>query len=207
MLIVWLLAVELGVKFWFDHMEANLKPGISWTVQLPKESPDFQLIPITETTRNLLRYDDAQEATWKESDGSNWQVFYCNWLPGRVAGYLAKRHTPEICLRATGLEMVSGPELHMMTVNGVHLPVRGYIFSGPNGPLHVYHCRWEAGVDSSSYVEHESSRFNLIRAVWAGRGNKGQKVLEVVVTGTVDPDKIHALLEEHLKNLVLTEKH
>jgi|GEM_PF-5181921 len=38
-------------------------------------------------------------------------------------------------------------------------------------------------------------------------GNKGQKVLEVVVTGTVDPDKINALLEEHLKNLVLTEKH
>ena len=50
------------------------------------------------TTRNLLRFDEVKQAAWNEPDGTQWEAFYFSWLPGRVAGYLAKRHTPEICL-------------------------------------------------------------------------------------------------------------
>ena len=140
-----------------------------------------------------------------EADGSRWQVFYCSWLPGRVAGYLAKRHTPEICMQATGVKMVSGPELTMMNVHGVELPVRSYVFQTARGSINVFHCRWEAGADESAYRQHESARFNLIRAIWAGRGNKGQKVFEIIVTGMDDPAQARAAMVRQLEAMIKVE--
>ena len=119
-----------------------------------------------------------------------------------MAGYLAKRHTPEICMQATGVKLVSGPELTMMNVHGVELPVRSYVFETAAGLINVFHCRWEAGADESAYVQHESARFNLVRGIWTGRGNKGQKVLEVIITGMDDPAQARAALVRQLEKLI-----
>ncbi len=161
--------------------------------------------PIPEEARNLLRYDEGRQAIWTQPDGTDWQVFYCEWLPGRVAGYLAKRHTPEICLQATGLKMVAGPELTVMNINGVDLPIRSYMFQTDNGPIQVFHCRWEAGVENKNYVDHDSARVNLVRAIWAGRGNKGQKVLEVIISGMNDPERAKAALRLELEKMVTVD--
>jgi exosortase len=204
-LLVWLVLVEAGVQLWYRHLESQLKPGPTWSVNFPQDNPTLKDLPIDEKTQYLLRFDEGRQAAWTESDGTQWDVFYCSWLPGRVAGYLAKRHTPEICLQATGLKMVSGPELTMMNVHGVELPVRSYVFQTAGGPINVFHCRWEAGVENNTYVEHESARFNLIRGIWAGRGNKGQKVLEVIITGMDDPAQARAALVSQLENLIKVE--
>jgi exosortase len=201
-LIIWLIVVEAGVQFWYHHLEANLKPGPAWTLNFPKDNPTLKDSPIPEESKNLLRYDEGQQALWTEPDGTGWQVFYCDWLPGRVAGYLAKRHTPEICLQATGLKMTAGPELTMMNINGVELPIRSYVFQTDNGPIQVFHCRWEAGVESKDYVGHDSARFNLVRAIWAGRGNKGQKVLEVIISGQTDPEQAKVALRRELEKMI-----
>lgn len=119
-----------------------------------------------------------------------------------MAGYLAKRHTPEICLQATGLKMRAGPELTMMKVHGVDLPVRSYVFETPNGLLQVFHCRWEAGADESAYTQHESARFNLMRAIWAGRGNQGQKVWEIIISGMDDSGQAKSALKRQLEKLI-----
>jgi exosortase len=205
-LIVWLVLVEAGVELWYRHLESQLKPGPSWSVVFPQDNPTLKDLPIDEKTRYLLRFDEGKQAAWTESDGTLWQVFYCSWLPGRVAGYLAKRHTPEICLQATGLKMVSGPELTMMNVHGVELPVRSYVFETAGGPINVFHCRWEAGADESAYVQHESARFNLVRGIWAGRGNKGQTVLEIIITGVDDPAQARAALIRQLDKLIKVGK-
>jgi len=204
-LLVWLVLVEAGVQLWYRHLESQLKPGPTWSVNFPQDNPTLKDLPIDEKTQYLLRFDEGRQVAWTESDGTQWDVFYCSWLPGRVAGYLAKRHTPEICLQATGLKMVSGPELTMMNVHGVELPVRSYVFQTAGGPINVFHCRWEAGVENNTYVEHESARFNLIRGIWAGRGNKGQKVLEVIITGMDDPAQARAALVSQLENLIKVE--
>ena len=156
-------------------------------------------------TRNLLRFDEAKQAAWTESDGTQWEAFYFGWLPGRVAGFLAKRHTPEACLTATGLKLLSGPKLTMMNINGVELPIRSYVFESGDGIIQVFHCRWEAGIGSEAYVEHEGTRYNLIRAIWAGRGNKGQRVLEVIITGMDDPEQAKEALARQLEKLIKVE--
>jgi len=204
-LLAWLVLVEAGVQTWYRVREAHLQPGPDWTLVFPQDNPTLKDIPMDAKTRYLLRFDDFKQAGWSESDGTQWEAFYFDWLPGRVAGYLAKRHTPEICLTATGFKQISGPILAMMNVHGVQLPIRCYEFQTPEGLIQVFHCRWEAGEQSDAYVAHESARYNLIRAVWTGRGNKGQKVLEVIITGMTDPEQAKAALERELDKLIVVQ--
>lgn len=204
-LLIWLVLVEAGVQTWYHVREANLKPGPTWTLTFPQNNPTLKDIPMDAKTRYLLRFDDFKQAAWTESDGTQWAAFYFNWSPGRVAGYLAKRHTPEICLTATGIKLLSGPQLTMMNVHGVKLPIRCYEFQNSEGVIQVFHCRWEAGEQSSAYVAHESARYNLIRAVWAGRGNQGQKVLEVVISGMSDPEQAKAAVARQLDKLIVVQ--
>jgi exosortase len=201
-LIVWLVVVESGVELWYRIRESHLTPGPTWSVNFPEANPTYKDLPLTVDEHQLLRFDEGRQGQWQEPDGTVWQAFYYNWLPGRVAGYLAKRHTPDICLTATGLKMVSEPTLTVLNVNNVELPMRHYIFESSSGPLQVYQSHWEAGMGKDTYTAEESSRFNLIRGIWAGRGNQGQKVLEIVITGYADPDVAQQALLRQLDKLI-----
>jgi exosortase len=204
-LVVWLALVETGVMLWYHARESHLKPGPNWTVNFPENNPTFKALPLTTDEHLLLQFDQGKQGKWQEDDGTVWQTSYFNWLPGKVAGYLAKRHTPDICLPASGLKIVAGPKLEIITVHGVDLPMRCYVFEGAAGSVQVFQCHWEAGVDKESYTAEESARFNLIRGIWAGRGNQGQKVLEIVITGCDDPEQAKQLLERQLEKLIHVE--
>jgi hypothetical protein len=197
--------VEAGVALWYSIREAHIKPGPEWSLVLPKDNSTFKALPFTPEEHTLLRFDDGRQGEWQDSDGTLWQVFYFDWLPGRVAGYLAKRHTPDICLPATGLTMTAGPTLTILHIDHLQLPMRSYTFSGPDGPLQVFQCHWEPGRDSEAYAD-ESSRFNLIRGVWTGRGDKGQKVIEVILTGYTDQQTAKEALVRELQKLIKVEK-
>jgi hypothetical protein len=204
-LLVWLFFVEAGSQIWYRSREARLTNGPNWSVAFPRDNPTFRELPMAPATFNLLRFDDGKQGAWTEPDGTAWQAFYFNWLPGRVAGYLAKRHTPEICMPATGREMLAGPELMVLNIHGLELPVRRYRFGPEGNSWHVYHCRWESGAASSSFVEQESARYNLIRGIWAGRGNQGQKIIQILISGTEDPEAAKALLVRRLEDMIQVE--
>ncbi len=205
-LIVWLIVVESGVEIWYRIRESHLKPGPSWSVNFPEDNATFKTLPLTTEEHELLRFDSGQKGQWQETDGTVWQAFYFDWKPGRIAGYLAKRHTPDICMTASGLKMTAGPELMVLEVNGVELPMRHYVFDSSTGPLQVYQCHWEAGMGLDTYTADESSRFNLIRAVWAGRGNQGQKVLEIIITGCDDSNLARQALGHQLVHLIKVDQ-
>jgi exosortase len=204
-LVVWLATVEAGVQLWYHIREAHVNPGPAWTLTFPRDNPTFKELPIDASARNLLRFDKGKQGAWTAADGTQWQAFYFSWLPGRVAGYLAKRHTPEICLTAEGLKLLSGPKLTMMNIHGVELPMRCYVFQTEEGVAQVFQCRWEAGAAKDDYVDEESARYNLIRAIWAGRGDKGQKVLEFVISGMDDPERAKQALVRELDKLIQVE--
>jgi exosortase len=205
-LLLWLATVDAGAELWYRSLESHLAPGPKWSVVFPADNPTFKIVPISADTKNLLRFDEGKQGAWIDSDGSRWQAFYFNWRPGRVAGYLAKRHTPEICLPATGRELLSGPKLTLMNVKDVALPMRSYVFGTEGGPIYVFQCRWEGGAARNAYVEEESSRFNLIRGIWAGRGKKGQKVLEIVIARVNRPEQAEAAVARQLEKLVVVEE-
>ncbi len=204
-LLVWLVVVEAGVQIWYHVREAQVIIGPSWTVNYPVNDPTFKELPFTTEERQLLQFDEGKNGQWQTADGHNWQSFYFEWRPGRVAGYLAKRHTPDVCLTASGLQLLSGPELMVENVDGVDLPFRHYVFRSSEGVVQVYQCHWEAGLDKRYFTADESSRMNLIRGVWAGRGNKGQKVLELILWGYDNADLAKKAFEAGLKTLIKVE--
>lgn len=204
-LAIWVLLVETGVQLWYSIREAHIKPGPQWSIVLPESNPTFKGLPVTPEEHQLLRFDSVKQGQWQESDGTVWSAYYFEWLPGRVAGYLAKRHTPDICLPASGFTMTAGPTLTMVNIDNLKLPVRSYTFDSPDGPLQVFQCHWEPGADDETYVD-ESSRFNLIRGIWAGRGDKGQKVFEFVITGYDNPKAAREALVRQLEKLIKVEK-
>jgi exosortase/archaeosortase family protein len=206
-LLVWILLVESGVQFWFFTREANLLPAPEWSLQFPADNPSVKNFAIDDATRNLLRYDEGREATWTAADGTFWQAFYFDWRAGRVAGYLAKRHTPEICLPAMGLRLKEGPNLNFVNVHGVDLAVRSYVFADENNQVQVFHCRWEAGAGREAYVLNESARYNLVRAVWSGRGDRGQKVFEIIISGLNDPHRAWQEVTNQLDRMVVVKPH
>jgi len=55
-------------------------------------------------------------------------------------------------------------------------------------------------------VDHESARYNLIRAIWAGRGDQGQRVLEFVISGIDDPEQAKQALARELEKLIKVEQ-
>jgi hypothetical protein len=160
---------------------------------------------LTPEERELLRFDYGEQGQWEEPDGTVWQAFYFEWNPGRVAGYLAKRHTPDICLPAIGLKMISGPTLTMLTIDNIDLPMRYYLFNGPQGLMQVFQCHWDPGIGKQAYAD-ESSRLSLVRSVWTTRGNKGQKVIEIVITGCNDPKVAQEELIQQLQKLIKVDK-
>ncbi len=204
-MIAWLATVEIGTTLWFSHLESKLVTGPDWTMSFPTNEPSFTPFTIGEKTYGLLRYDEGKEGEWKNFDGMNWHAFYFNWLPGRVAGYLAKRHTPEICMDAAGQKRLAGPDLFIAKVHNIELPIRQYLYEYQGIQMHVFHCRWEAGADQGAAAQYESSRLNLIRGIWAGRGKNGQKVLEFMVTGYDTPERARKALVQQLETLVQVE--
>jgi hypothetical protein len=204
--LLWLIVVEVGSEVWYRCIESPPAPSAQWSIMFPISDPTYKSVAISADTALLLRFDEGKQGGWIDPDGFRWEAFYFDWQPGRVAGYLAKRHTPEICLPAAGRELISGPVLTMMNINGVVLPVRSYVFQTDGKPVYVFHCRWEAGVNSDAYVTHESARFDLIRGIWSGRGKQGQKVLELVVSGCPDAAQANAALIRQLQDLVKVER-
>lgn len=203
-MLAWILIAEGGVMAWYHFRESGIPEGPHWTVVFPTNNATFKELPMSPEATGLLRFDKGKSGQWQESDGTTWVSFFFEWLPGRAAGYLAKRHTPDICMPASGRELISGPDLMLMNINGVELPMRRYVFRTPAGSVHAYQCRWEAGV-RGQYYANESARYNLIRGVWAGRGIHGQKVFEVVVTGCEDLEKSKQALIQQLQKLVRVE--
>ncbi|MGA3180975.1 MAG: exosortase/archaeosortase family protein [Verrucomicrobiota bacterium] len=205
-LLVWLALVEVGAELWYRHLESHLAPSPQWSVMFPTDNPTFHTLPISPDTAGLLRFDEGKQGAWQEADGSRWQAFHFNWFPGRVAGYLAKRHTPEACLPAAGWKMSSGPELMVMRIKDIELPMRHYVFENSGGTIQVFQCRWEEGMSKQAYVQDETSEFNLVRGIWAGRGNKGQKVLEFIISGYQDSEQAQAALARQLQAMIQIDK-
>jgi hypothetical protein len=104
-----------------------------------------------------------------------------------------------------GLKLVTGPQLNIVNFHGVDLPIRSYVFANENNSIQVFHCRWEAGADREAYVQNESARYNLVRAVWAGRGVRGQKVFEVIISGSNNQQEAWQALTNQLERLIVVQ--
>ena len=173
----------------------------------PWSNPTFSELPLTQKTKQLLRYDEAGSATWREDDGTQWQMIYLRWLPGRIAVHLAKSHTPDVCLPSAGRSVQANPDLDYLPVHGLRLPFRTYTMEETGKTSFVFYCLWEDRALEQVFQEMDLSDYgNRLNPVLEGRRNVGQRSLEVIVSGYADFDQAKAALVRQLQTMIKVEK-
>ena len=207
-LVAWLVLVEGGTAFWYRSQESRLPRAASWSVELPRDNATFRESPLSEAAKGLLRPDEVISASWTETGNLQWRVIYLRWNPGRVAGYLAALHTPQICMPGAGFTLKASSPVKLFASQGVQLPFRGYTFEKDGFPIHVFYCRWEDRPHKETSVGEDPSRLALLRSVWTGRITGGQRVLEVAIRGAADQQEAEGALARELDKIIIsnTEK-
>jgi exosortase len=202
MLLAWIVVVEAGTGLWYRVHEARLPTPVTWTIAWPHENPAFRELPLTDKTRQFLRFDEGRGATWQEGPERRLQAFFFQWKPGRIAVQLAKGHTPETCLSAAGHEILSRTGSRVFVVKGLRLPFRGYVLKEGETTMHVYYCLWEDRASDEAFSPAELTYENRLRPVLEGRRNSGQRSLEVAISGNLDSQEAEAELQRQLENIV-----
>jgi exosortase len=206
-LLVWLILVEVGVESWYRWHEVRLTKSVLWTIDWPRDNPSFSELSLgDERTKQFLRYDEASSAGWHEVDGTDWQMIYLHWLPGRIAVHLAKNHTPEICLPAAGHKIQVNPDLHYLSVHGLRLPFRSYLLEDPGDAGYVFYCLWEDRAQEQVFETTTLTYGNRLNPVLQGRRNVGQRSIEIVVHGIGDLPTAEAALVRELERVVKLER-
>lgn len=203
-LLVWLIACEVGVAFWYGRHESEASAKPTWKVRFPADAPQFRELPLEARTVQLLRFDEGKNASWLESDGSRYQMIFLRWNPGRVAVHLARSHTPEVCLTAAG-HKISG-EAHPRTIEVAGLSLRFDVYRVANEGLWVYYCLWEDGFSSDSNETEMLTYKNRLRPVMDGRRNRGQRSLEIAVRSNATAEEIEAKVRQLVQSAVQIAK-
>lgn len=187
--VAWLAIIFAGTEIWYRSHERQLIEHPQWEVSWPAGNETVVPLPIPETTRVILHYDEAQSAAWEDPRGVRWWIFFAHWKPQRAALQLVRSHSPEICLPAIGRTFRTvRPDLNL-TATSVPLEFRSYEFEQNGRPLFVFVCIQEDKRVASASGSKASGEWNLrgrLRAAFQGKRNLGQRLLEIAVLGVDD---------------------
>jgi exosortase len=206
-LVIWILLIEVAVAAWYAPAAEQKVRSAPWTVAWPTGERDYRSEPISATVETLLRYNEGGAATWRSADDRRWIMYSFRWLPGRTAALFIRNHRPEICLPASGLTMKEASAVHLVTVNGISLPIRFYRFAESGRPLHIFYCYWDGRssyANDAAAAEDWTARGRL-HAAWQGKRELGARMVELVVWGNENDVEARAALERELGKIVRPE--
>lgn len=224
----WFLLAVVGTQAWFDWHEAHAPPFVRWVVQWPRTLSTFETIEIPEDVRSTFLYDtgESSAAKWQELDsGTLWLGYFLRWKPGRETSIVASTHHPDVCLPASGKQLVKDFGVETFHVAGLDLPVEVYQFNDGGQPLFVFFCAWVDGhavtsgpkvypdADSETGVLATLRKIFLpftpssnleyrLQAVAHGQRNRGQQIFELGVWGSPNVDDARQRYATQLNQLV-----
>jgi exosortase len=196
------VVAEAGTQAWYRSHEARTARLAPWAIAWPTHAANWKEVPVDEAAQGLLRYNEGGGGDWF-ADGHNWSMYFFKWHPGRTAGLFIKNHRPDICLPASGMTQRGGVQNKLLTVNGVPLPIRAYVFENAGRPLHVFYCYWDGTPPEPGMLDQENwSASGRLEAVKRGKRDVGTQMLELVAWGYDDDAKAEAAAVEQLRQIV-----
>lgn len=196
------VAAEAGTQIWYRLHEVGAAKITPWSIAWPTQAPNFKDEPIAEAAQGLLRYNEGGAAHWT-ADGHNWTMYFLKWLPGRTAGLFIKNHRPEICLTASGMTQRGGIQHKLVTVNGVPLPMRSYVFEASGRTFHVFFCYWDGTPPEAQMSDKEDwTAAGRLEAVKRGKRDVGTQTLELVAWDYEDAATAEAAALEQLRQII-----
>ena len=191
---LWLGTVFVLTELWYRAHEDRLIAQPAWEAHWPAEH-GAQAVPIAETARAILRYNEASSAAWTTADHAQWWGFLpvgrrANGAPTCAqpfAGDLSARDRAHLQARAAS---------ETLTTGAGRLHIRGYEFEQNRQPLFVFVCIQEDKIapDAATASGEWSARGRML-AAWRGQRNLGQRLIEVAVLGLDDFAQARAALE------------
>jgi exosortase len=203
----WLVLVFAGTELWYRSHERQLIERPAWEVNWPAGNDTVALLAIPDSTRVILRYDEARTAAWEEPRGVRWWSFFAQWKPRRAALQLVRSHSPEICLPAIGRSFRAARPDVDVAVESVALGFRSYEFEQNGRPLFVFVCiQDDKRVASMPAGTGEWSLNGRLRAAWQGKRNLGQRLLEIAVSGFDDFTQASEVLTKTVQEILRVRK-
>jgi exosortase len=201
--LVWLVAIELGVEGWYWMHERVMPPVPGWTVRWPENAPGFRDLRVDQGVKNTLRFDEGREVTWKDSatgaPAERCFLSFFRWNPGGSSVVRARAHRPDICLPSQGWRPLGNGSVRSVEVaDGFILPFRRVDFEKENtrGPVfaRTFFCLQEDRRTSEARpdlalppgIQPDWALAARWHAVRDGVRNMGQQVLELVIM-SADP--------------------
>jgi exosortase/archaeosortase family protein len=200
-LLVLTVIAEAGTQLWYRAHEARTAKVTPWNIAWPTHAANWKEVPIDEAAQGLLRYNEGGGGSWT-ADGHNWNLHFFKWLPGRTAGLFIKNHRPEICLPASGMVQRGGILYKLVTVNGVSLPMRSYVFEASGRPLHVFFCYWDGTPPEAMRDQEDWTAAGRLEAVKRGKRDVGTQTLELAAWGYEDAATAEAAALEQLRQII-----
>ena len=205
--LAWLVVVFVGTECWYRLHERILIERPVWQVSCPIGNETLTTLPVAESTKVILRYDEATTAAWEQPRGVRWWSFFAHWKPQRAALQLVRSHSPEICLPAIGRNFRGGRRPVTVDAGPLKLDFRSYEFEQNGQPLFVFVCIQEDKRAPSGPEDlAEWSIGGRLRAALHGKRNLGQRLLEVAVLGLNDFDQATTELAKTAAEIVRPEK-
>jgi exosortase len=194
---------ELGTEAWYRSHERDFVAATRWSMNWPTNSPGFREVKVGDAAQALLRCSQSRGAAWQDENNNHCIAFFLEWHAGKNSSQLAKSHTPDICLAATGMKLVDELEPCVITVRNLKLTFRQYSFEQQGRAVFAYHCIWEDRVPRQAMTLREdwsvSSRFLAARM---GKRHLGQQSLELVISGPATAEQAEAVLENELTRIL-----
>jgi hypothetical protein len=188
---------------WYRAHEARTAKLAPWSVEWPKTAANWKEVPIEEAAQGLLRYNEGGGGEWTGADGRQWSMFFFKWYPGRTAGLFIRNHRPDICLPASGMKLRGNAGSKLLTVNGIPLPIRSYVFENGGRLLHVFYCYWDGTPPDPSMANYENwTAAGRLESVKRGKRDVGTQMLEIVAWGYEDEAKAEQAALEQLRQIV-----
>jgi exosortase len=201
----WLGFLLIGNELWYRSHELKRVESVHWWVNYPTNLPSFREVPVSQSTRKLLKYDDSRTAWWQEADGSQWSVSCFRWRAGSPTARMSARgHRPEYCMTGSGHQMNADLGTKYLPANGLKLPFRTYIFDAPERPLYVFFCLWEDASEKQTGFA-KTKYHDRLRSALAGRRGLGQQTLEIILSGYTSLEAAEQAVRERLPDLIQIE--
>jgi exosortase len=196
-------SAEGATQIWYGMHEAESERLQPWRIDWPTSAQAWASVPVAESAQELLRYNEGGGGTWTSGDGHVWTMYFFRWLPGRTAGLFVKNHRPDICLPASGMSQRGGARSRSITVNGVTLPMRSYVFDNNGQSLHVFYCYWDGTPPQPDTSDAENwTAAGRLDAVKRGKRDVGTQMLEIVGAGYEDDNAAERAVREQLSRIV-----
>jgi exosortase/archaeosortase family protein len=200
----------IGGEVWFRWHESKAPAlPVMWTIAPLTPGDNAREVPIAERTLDVLLFPDtAYSEQWRGDNGWQWQAFYFHWPPGPTSVQSAFIvHDPRVCLGAAGFELETKFPTWTAEANGFRLPFQRYLFRDRGRPVHVFHAVVEDdGTPSGADNEFSFDKNIRWQNLFAGRRNRGLRVLEFAVRGPTDPAAAEAAAQEWLNRRLVADK-